>query len=302
MALGVSDAPRWVPVRFLYDARGSALFDEITQLPEYYPTRTEAAILREHATDIAAATGPVTLIELGAGSAAKTGLLLEAYSECGEGVAYVPVDVSESALKAAQARIAEAHPRVAFEGVVGTYEDAFPLIAQREPAMVVFLGSTIGNFAHAESYAFWSGLSAGTPPGNFFLVGIDLVKDPAILEAAYNDAAGVTARFTTNLFERMNRELGAELDLSAIEHEACYNAEWQRIEIFARFTKTQLLHLKPLRRTIEIEAGAKILTEISRKFVLPHFEEFVRCFDFSIVHTFTDEQQWFAVLLLEKQE
>lgn len=300
MALGLSDAPRWVPVRFLYDAHGSALFDEICRLPEYYPTRTEAAILEAGAPDIAAATGPVTLIELGAGSAPKTGLLLDAYEAHGWPVTYVPVDVSEAALRSARERVLARYHGVTFQGVLGTYEDAFPLIAPRVPAMVLFLGSTIGNFAHAESYAFWDALAAATPPGNFFLVGIDLVKDPAVLEAAYNDSAGVTARFTKNLFERMNRELDAGLDLDAIEHEARYNAEWQRIEIFARFTKAQTLYLAPLNRTLQVEAGARILTEISRKFVLEHVEEFVRCFDFEVVTTFTDAQDWFAVLLLEK--
>lgn len=301
VALGLSDAPRWIPVRFLYDARGSELFDEITTLPEYYLTRTEAEILEAHAADITATTGPVTLIELGAGSAVKTSRILDAYMAAGDGVTYVPVDVSEAALRGAAERIAARHPGVAFRGVVGTYDDAFPLVVEHEPAMVMFLGSTIGNFAHAESYAFWQALSRGTPAGSYFLVGVDLVKDPAVLEAAYNDAAGVTARFTKNLFERMNRELDAGLDLSAIEHEARYNPEWQRIEIFARFTKAQSLHLAPLDRVLDVEAGARILTEISRKFVLGHVEEFVRCFDFRVLKTFTDEKDWFAVLLLERR-
>lgn len=300
VALGLSDTPRWVPVRFLYDAAGSALFDEITRLPEYYLTRTEAAILDASAPAIAAITGPVTLIELGSGYSTKTRLLLDAYAARGAPVHYVAVDVSHAALAAARERITREHPAVRFEGVPGRYEDAFPLVAQRSPAMVLFLGSTIGNLAHAESYAFWRGLSEHTPPGDFLLIGIDLVKEPGVLEAAYNDRAGVTARFTKNLFVRMNRELGAGLELDAIEHVARYNTEWQRIEIFAKFTKAQTVHIAPLRRTLRVEAGEQILTEISRKFVLPHFAEFVRCFDFAVRETYTDDQRWFAVLLLQR--
>lgn len=300
VALGLSDTPRWIPVRFLYDANGSALFDEITGLPEYYVTRTEETILRTFARDVAAHTGPVTLIELGSGSSVKTSHLLEAYTAHGARPRYVAVDVSESALESARRRVAVQHPTVRFEGVTGRYEDAFALIQRHSPAMVVFLGSTIGNLAHAESQAFWEDLARHTPAGDFFLLGVDLVKDAAVLEAAYNDAAGVTARFTKNVFERMNRELGAGLDLDTIEHVARYNEEWQRIEIFAHFATGQTVHLEPLHRDIAIDAGERVLTEISRKFVLPHLEEYARCFGFRVVERCTDPNDWFAVLLLEK--
>lgn len=301
VTLGLSDTPRWVPVRFLYDAAGSALFDEITHLPEYYPTRTETEILATYAADIARMTGPVTLVELGAGSAVKTDRLLAAYAADGLEVAYVPVDVSATALHQAKKRIARDYPTVRFGGVVGTYEDAFPLIAGHSPAMLVFLGSTIGNFAHAESYVFWDEVAAAIPADDHFLLGVDLVKDGSVLEAAYNDSAGVTAKFTKNLFERMNRELGSRIDTDRIRHVARYNEEWQRIEIFAEFLEAQDIYVEPLDRTIPIEEGEKILVEISRKFVLEHLERFVACFDFSVERVFTDERQWFAVLLLRKR-
>lgn len=301
VALGLSDTPRWVPVRYLYDAAGSALFEEITELPEYYPTRTEAEILSTHAPAIARATGPVTLVELGAGSAVKTDHLLGAYGEGGLDVRYVPVDVSATALHLAKKRIARDYPTVRFEGVVGTYEDAFPLIVERSPAMLVFLGSTIGNFAHAESYLFWDEVSAAIPTGDYFLLGVDLVKDVAVMEAAYNDSAGVTAQFTKNLFERMNRELGSNIDTDRIRHVARYNEEWQRIEIFAEFLQAQDIYIGPLGRTIPVEEGEKILVEISRKFVLEHLIQFAACFDFGVERVFTDERQWFAVLLLRRR-
>ena len=302
VALGLSDTPRWIPVRFLYDAAGSALFDEITALPEYYPTRTEAAILAEHSSDIHEATGAVTLIELGAGSAVKTSHLFAAYTAGGEQVTYVPVDVSGTALQTAKKRIAREHPLVRFNGVVGTYDDAFPLLAEHSPAMVMFLGSSIGNFAHAESYAFWHELSASLPTGDYFLLGVDLVKDKQVLEAAYNDSAGVTARFTRNLFERMNRELGSGIDIDRIRHVARYNDEWQRIEIFAEFLETQEIYIELLDRSITIEKGEKILVEISRKFVLENLTQFAACFDFAVERVYTDQRKWFAVLLMRREE
>lgn len=302
VALGLSDTPRWVPVRFLYDAHGSALFDEITRLPEYYPTRTEAAILERHARHIQQDTGPVTLIELGAGSAIKTDPLLSAYEQAAYGgVTYVPVDVSATALRAAGKRIVRKHAGVRVKPVVGRYEDSFPLLRQYSPAMVMFLGSTIGNFAHAESYAFWGELERHVPVGDYFLLGVDLVKDVAVLEAAYNDAAGVTAEFTKNLFHRMNRELAAGLDVDQIRHVARYNKEWQRIEIFAEFVADQTVWIGPLERAIAIQAGEKVLVEISRKFVVEHLQQFVACFGFGVRAVYTDDHEWFAVLLLQKQ-
>jgi L-histidine N-alpha-methyltransferase len=301
VALGLSDTPRWIPVRFLYDAAGSALFEEITEQPEYYPTRTEAAILAEHSADICEATGAVTLVELGAGSAVKTSHLFAAYTARGNPVTYVPVDVSGTALQAAKKRIATEHPLVRFEGVVGTYDDAFPLLAEHSPAMVMFLGSSVGNFAHAESYAFWEDLSASLPAGDYFLLGVDLVKDKHVLEAAYNDSAGVTAQFTVNLFERMNRELGSGIDIGQIRHVAHYNDEWQRIEIFAEFLETQEIYIEPLDRSISIKKGEKILVEISRKFVLENLTQFAACFDFTVERVYTDPGEWFAVLLMKKE-
>lgn len=303
VALGLSDTPRWVPVRFLYDAHGSALFDQITMLPEYYPTRTEAAILERHAAAIRDRTGPLTLIELGAGSAIKTDVLLSAYAAAAaERVTYVPVDVSATALRAARNRIVEKHAGVRVKPVVGLYEDAFPLLERCSPSMLIFLGSTIGNFAHAESYAFWGDLERHVPAGDFFLLGVDLVKDETVLEAAYNDAAGVTAQFTLNLFHRMNRELGAGLDVDHIRHVARYNKEWQRIEVFAEFTTDQTVAIEPLGRAIEIQAGEKVLVEISRKFVIEPLRQFVACFGFGVQAVFTDERDWFAVLLLQRRK
>lgn len=301
VALGLSDTPRWIPSRFLYDARGSELFEAISDLPEYYLTRTEAGILRREAARFRELTGPVTLVELGSGSSVKTDHLLRAYSAGGKPVQYVPVDVSASILRIAAERIEETFPSVNVEGVHGEYEQAFPLLDSYAPVMLLFLGSTIGNFNHAESLAFWRRVSRAMPAGSWVLLGADLVKDRAVLEAAYNDAAGVTASFTRNLFTRMNAELGAGLDLDAIEHEAVWNPAWQRIEIGARFRAPQTLQVTPLHREFRLADGELVLTEISRKFVLEHLRAYLDCFGFETVHVATDDRGWFGVLLLQRR-
>jgi L-histidine N-alpha-methyltransferase len=302
VALGLSDTPRWLPSRFLYDARGSELFERITELPEYYLTRAEAAILRDVAPRLRELTGPVTLVELGSGSSVKTDHLLAAYARNGDRVRYVPVDVSASILRVAAERIEETFPSVNVAGVHGEYEHVFPLLTAYAPTMLLFLGSTVGNLNHAESVPFWRRVSAALPVGSWMLLGVDLVKDPAILEAAYNDAQGVTPQFTRNLFARMNRDLGSRIALDAVEHVARWNAEWRRIEIGARFRTRQEIDVLPLGRRFIIEAGEQIMTEISRKFDLPSLRSYLECFGLETVHVATDDRGWFAVLLLRKGE
>ena len=294
--------PRWLPSRFLYDARGSALFDAICELPEYYPTRTESAILAEHAASVADITGPVTLLELGSGSAVKTDHLLRAYAARAGRVDYVSVDVSEAALADAAERIVTQHPAVRVTGVVGRYEEAFRLFGRYSPLRVLFLGSPIGNRNHAESVVFWERVARHLAPGDFFLLGVDLVKDAAVLERAYNDAAGVSAEFTKNVFRRMNDELGAGLDLDAIEHVARYNAAWQRIEISARFHAAQTVRIAPLEMEVGIAAGEMVMTEVSRKFDVERLQGYLACFGLTTRAVYTDSRRWFGVLLLQRGE
>ncbi|NIR42756.1 MAG: L-histidine N(alpha)-methyltransferase [Gemmatimonadetes bacterium] len=300
VAAGLSDDPKWLHCRFLYDAEGSRLFERITEQPEYYPTRTEAAILQAHADEIRALTGPVAIVELGSGYSVKTEHLLGAYAGDGKDVLYVPVDVSASALREANRSIASNFPAVRFTGITGPYPSAFPVLRQLSPQLVVFLGSTIGNFNPGEMTAFFSALSGHMPAHDFFLLGADLVKDPTVLEAAYNDAAGITARFTKNYFVRLNRELGAELDLDAIEHVAVWNPEWERMEIYAHFHRAQEIYIEPLDESYQIAAGERILIEISRKFRLPMLRAELAKHGFRSRRSFSDEKGWFALLLLER--
>jgi len=302
VAAGLSDRPKWLHCRFLYDAQGSRIFEAITEQPEYYPTRTEAAILERHAAEIRELTGSRTLVELGSGYSVKTEYLLSAYSLEDATVHYVPVDVSISALKAANQSIDASFTDVQVTGINGTYGSAFPVLRQLSPQMVIFLGSTIGNFNQAESSAFWRSVADHLPLGDYFLLGVDLAKDPAILEAAYNDAAGHTARFTKNYCTRLNRELGSNIDVSQVEHVAVWNPERERMDISLRFRAAQQIYVQPLDETFEIEAGEEILIEISRKFRHQRLVADLARFGFEVCRTFTDENEWFALLLLERVE
>ena len=299
VATGLRDEPKWLHCRFLYDAEGSHLFELITQQPEYYPTRTEAAILARHANEIRDITGPLTLVEFGSGYSVKTEHLLSAYTAATE-TNYVPVDVSVNALREASRSISDSFPNVNFTGIGGTYSSAFPVFPQLSPQMVVFLGNTLGNFHDEEYEAFWRSVTNHLPEGDHFLLGVDLVKDPEIMEAAYNDAAGATARFTMNYFARMNRELGSEIDTDQIEHVATWNTERQRIEISARFRSTQRVRVAPLDAVFEVKAGEQILTEISRKFRLPELTTDLARFGLRVRRAFTDAEAWFGLLLLER--
>jgi L-histidine N-alpha-methyltransferase len=300
VATTLRDDPPWLDSRFLYDARGSELFEQICELPEYYLTRTEAAILESAAPDIRRMTGPLTLMELGSGMSVKTDYLLDAFLAEDEEVRYVPVDISEAALDQARTTLEANHPGAHVTPLHGPYELAFSELEGLSPVLVLFLGSTLGNFNDEEAKIFWTEVASHLGERDFVLVGLDLVKAPNIIEAAYNDTAGVTAAFTKNLFDRMNRELGSELDLDAIEHEALYNSTKQQIEIYASFTRPQSLHIRPRGETIDIASGTTILTEISRKFDLAAMVRSLAPYGFSCRAQFTDDDGLFGLLLLQK--
>jgi len=296
----LGDSPKWLECRFLYDARGSELFERICELPEYYLTRTEATVLSRHAADIGRLTGPVTLVELGSGSSVKTKHIFSAYLAQYGLTWYVPVDVSRVALQRASDAIERQHPAVSVAGINGTYECAFPFLKELAPVMVVFLGSTLGNFHEEQDTAFWETMSRYLLPGDFFLLGADLVKDIQTLEAAYNDAEGVTAEFTKNLFERMNRELGSEIDVTQVEHVARFSPGRSRIEIHARFNTEQQICISPFNKSFGVSAGEHIHVEISRKFRLERLIPRLASFGFETIRAFIDERNWFSLLLLQR--
>ncbi len=297
----LDEQPRRIPCRFLYDAQGSVLFEQICELPEYYLTRAETSILARYSGQIGSTTGPVTLIELGSGTSVKTDYLLSAYASSSTHVRYVPVDVSETAIQTATGSIRGKHPTVEIAGIVGTYESALPLFGEYSPSMVIFLGSTIGNLGPLESERFWRQVGRNLAPGDFFLLGVDLVKGIDKLEAAYNDSQGVTAVFMKNLFVRMNRELGSGIEVEKIEHIAEYNAEAQQVEIYARFETAQEIFIEPLDLSFNIEAGESLLLEVSRKYVLEDLLPYVSEFGLETIEVFTDDEKRFADLLLRKR-
>ena len=241
--LTLAAEPKSLPPKWFYDAQGSALFDKITELPEYYPTRAEREILRANAAEIAAQTGARTLIELGSGSSDKTRLLLDALRDAGTLRCYVPVDVSEPALAAAGKALSAEYPGLDVRAVVSDFEErlGFPRADGEAPAprLVAFLGSTIGNLEPGQRAAFLARVRAELRPGDFFLLGTDLVKDPATLVAAYDDEAGVTAEFNKNVLAVLNAELGADFDLDAFEHVAVWNADAEWIEMRLRSCMAQ---------------------------------------------------------------
>lgn len=300
VARGLSDIPRRLESRFLYDTHGSHIFERICEQPEYYLTRTEATILASAAADIARRTGNLTLVELGSGSSVKTQLLLEAFGGQYGAVSYTPVDVSRSILEMAQREIKARYPGVRVQPVHGTYEDAFPLLPSLSPVMLLFLGSTLGNLDAHEAGQFWHRISANLLPGNFCLLGIDINEDAGSLNAAYNDAAGYSADFTRNLFSRMNRELGSALDTGAIDHVARYMPRWRRVEIFARFNTEQRIEIAPLGSAFRISGGEMILTEISRKFRLQQIVPYLCTFGLRTEKIYSDCDSRVAVLLLKK--
>ena len=301
VANGLNLSPPVLECRFLYDAHGSSLYEQITEQPEYYPTRTEAGILQKKAAEISTLTGSCTLIELGSGSSAKTDYLLSAYQSRYANICYTPIDISANALKDAGRSITLQRPQVQVVGIHGTYADSFPLIRCASPSLVIFLGSTIGNFSPEEEHIFWSDISRNMQAGDHFLLGVDLVKDTEILNAAYNDRNGVTEQFTKNYFTRMNRELSTAVDLDNIAHVAFFNTAREQMEIYIEFLTDQTITLPSLQQFFPFAKGERIMLEISRKFRLPKVIENLATYGLHPLRTYTDEQDWFGLLLLEKQ-
>jgi L-histidine N-alpha-methyltransferase len=286
-----------LPPKHFYDARGSELFERICELPEYYPTRAEMEILRLHAREIAAAAGgPAELVELGSGSTAKARLLLEAM---GSPRRYVPLDVSERMVHAAAAELVEAWPGLEVVGVVGDFERHLDRVPAPDGGrrLVALLGGTIGNFTPAPRRALLREVRRLLGPGDRFLLGTDLVKDPAVLEAAYDDAAGVTAEFNRNVLHVVNRELGADFDPEAFEHVAFFDRRREWVEMRLRATRACTVRVPALGLTVRFATGEEMRTEISAKFTPRRLREDLAAAGLELERTWTDEAGRFAVSL-----
>jgi len=294
---GLTASPKHLPPRWFYDARGSALFEEITALPEYYPTRTEAALLARSVDEIAVASGADTLVELGSGSSAKTRLLLDALARAGTLRRYVPQDVSEAALRGALDELAAAYPGVALHGVVGDFTADLDKLPGGDRRMVAFLGGTIGNLVPAERAAFLSALRAVLEPGETLLLGTGLVIDEATLVAAYDDAAGVTAAFNRNVLHVLNRELDADFDVDAFAHRALWDAQHEWIEMRLVARRAMTVHVAGLDLDVEFAAGEEMRTEISAKFRPGGVRGWLEATGWEVRRTWTDPAGRFALTL-----
>ena len=264
--IGLTDRPRWLAPTWLYDEHGSELFDAITRLPEYYPTRAERAILAARADEIAALSGADTLVELGSGTSEKTRLLLAALAGTGRLRRFVPFDVAAPTLLEAAGSIADTHPDIDVVAVVGDFRRHLPAIPRSGTRLFAFLGGTIGNLAPAERAGFLASLVAVMRPGDALLLGTDLVKNSARLVAAYDDDAGVTAEFDRNVLAVLNRRLGADFDPSRFTHRAVWNAEQEWIEMRLASNGDQEVTVPALDLTLHLADGEELRTEISAKF------------------------------------
>jgi dimethylhistidine N-methyltransferase len=290
---GLIGMPKRLPPKYFYDHAGSELFEKITELPEYYPTRSELSILRTHATDIAALIPDgAALIEFGSGSSTKTRLVLDAAKQL---AAYVPVEISGEFVQQQADALRAEYPQFAILPVEADFTKPFemPLAARSMPRAGFFPGSTIGNFEPHEASSFLRNAGRILGPGSVLIVGVDLVKDVTVLQQAYNDRQGVTAQFNRNVLVRINRELGADLDVGSFEHHAFFNRERSRIEMHLASCKRQRALVCGER--IEFRAGETIHTENSYKYSIESFGALARGAGWSPVKLWTDERQYFSV-------
>jgi L-histidine Nalpha-methyltransferase len=300
---GLSQTPKTLPCRYFYDDLGSELFEQITDLPEYYPTRTEQAILETYAAEIVQQTGACELIELGSGSSRKTHTLLEAYGKLEDPLHYYPIDVSEGILRTTALDLLAQYPELNVCGLAGTYEQALAQLPPRiiENRMLIFLGSTMGNLEDIDRDRFLTQVQQALQPGEFFLLGVDLKKPIDILEAAYNDAQGVTAAFNLNILNHLNRRFDGNFNLDRFAHVAFFNTAASRIEMHLKSLVAQTVTLQNLDLEISFQAGESIHTEISRKFDLPTLTTILEAHALAPIQIWTDPQSWFGLILCQRQ-
>jgi dimethylhistidine N-methyltransferase len=297
---GLSAQRKWLPPKYFYDARGSHLFDAICELPEYYPTRTELAMMRATASEMAARVGGESaVVEYGSGSSRKTPVLIRALQP----LAYVAIDISGDHLRSAVAQLATEFPAVRMFAVCADYTQAIPLsvldyiAVQRR--VIYFPGSTIGNFTRPEAHDFLVNARTVAGPAGAMLVGVDLKKDRRILHAAYNDAAGITAEFNLNVLHRINREMGADFEISKFEHRAHYDEETGRIEMHLVSTREQDVHVAG--RTFHFARGETIHTENSCKYSVEEFQSLARNAGFDAEYCWVDPERLFSIHYLSVQ-
>ncbi len=309
---GLTADRKYLPAWLFYDEKGSQLFERITRLPEYYLTRTERAIFQQHADSIIAASLQIwrnanigitqvpalRILELGAGTASKTGILLAAATRAQGPTSYLPIDVSASAINEACDSIAATQPQVTVEPQIANYvTGTLDVPTHNGPTLALYIGSSIGNFAPSEAAAILRKLRDQLQPGDTLLLGTDLVKDTAVLERAYCDSEGVTEAFNLNLLHRLNHELHANFDLAHFSHAAHFNTAHSRIEMHLRSTRRQTVRIPALGLSVLFQPNESIHTENSYKFTCESIADLLKASGFSVAETFTDANDYFAVNL-----
>ena len=297
---GLLATPRRLPTRYFYDDRGSELFEQICKLPTYYPTRTEHALLTTVADDVVAQTGADELVELGSGAATKTRVLLDAMARMKQLKFYVPFDVSEGIVRRVASELAEEYDGLQVHGVVGDFLAHLEHIPQGGKRLVVILGGTLGNLQPESASAFLSSIEREMAPGDFLLLGVQLITNVERLEAAYNDATGITAAFNKNMLLVLKSVIGAEFDPDAFDHVARFNHDEHRIEMRLRSAREQVIPLPELALTLHLQEGEEILTEISTKYTRPQVEALVTRTGFNPVAWHTDPDRLHGLALAQK--
>lgn len=294
---GLTAAPKWLPPKWFYDAHGSELFEEITRLPEYYPTRAEREILADRSQEIAAATRARTLVELGSGSSEKTRLLIDALRAEGTLRRYTPVDVSEAALRRAGEALLADYPGLTVHALVADFQADLTVPGTRGPVLFAFLGGTLGNLLPDERAVFLSAVRRTLRPGDALLLGTDLVKDERTLVTAYDDSAGVTASFNKNVLSVLNRELDADFDPAAFDHVALWDPGREWIEMRLRSRHQQTAKIRALDLAVAFEKGEELRTEVSAKFRPRTIRAELSRAGFALAHWWTDAAARFALSL-----
>lgn len=298
---GLTQQPKTLPPKYFYDDRGSQLFEQICELPEYYLTRTETAILQNFASEIATITGACELVELGSGSSTKTRLLLDAYQALGYPLHYIPIDISAGILKESTYQLLLEYPTLNVHGLVGTYEKALqhlstPHLPKR---LIFFLGSSLGNLNPVECDQFFHQIRSALQPGEYFLLGVDLHKTTELLEAAYNDRQGVTAAFNLNILRHLNQRFQGNFDLTQFEHWSFYNESLHQVEMHLRSLRSQTVELTALQLNVSFASSETIRTEISRKFDLAEIQQQLQEIGLTPLQVWTDQNTWFGLLLCQ---
>jgi L-histidine N-alpha-methyltransferase len=289
-----------MPPKYFYDELGSRLFDAICETPEYYPTRTEAALLKAHAATIIAEAGPAHILEFGSGTARKTRHLLDAWAETGQAIAYWPFDVCEAMLMESGRRLVQDYQRLQVNALVGDYLGGLEGLPVLEGScLFLFLGGTIGNFTREQAERFLREVRAMMRPGDFLLLGADRVKREDVLHAAYNDSRGITAEFNLNLLRVLNRELDADFRLECFAHEARFNARASQVEMYLISSCDQTVRVEALEKTLRFGPGEEILTEISRKFTPSKLDELLSLSGFSVTRHLEPDNGYFSLLLAQ---